>query len=190
MSIRMRSFMLVLGLLGLSSPLWAEPPTTWEARYGIHETPTDPQSPLTFTIKLSLERASLSGNSIGWRVASVQIRQLDASGNAVDLWVETNPVVQTTDGLWWIDHADAENLYASEFVLPPHIAGTADAQDPNHAALSYDIQGVPCEPPPAPEPPPYQITAAMNWRFMRVGEQNPISEGEDKPIEAEPPNGV
>lgn len=134
--------------------------------YSIHETPDDPSTPVVLTLTLSITASETSGNSVGWDVTSIEFRQPGTGGGADTVWIESAPSVPTSDGLWWIDHADANDPQEEEFVLPPHLTGTATAQDPNDDDLDYDFEGMAYAEPTSPEEPPYEITAAMDYIFL------------------------
>jgi hypothetical protein len=183
-----------LVLIGLAAqPLYGveEPPCCGAinstARYGIHETPADPNSPLTFLITLSLMASAGDCTATGWAITTVEIRQIDPNSGPDTVWTQADPNVPTPDGLWWVNHADVASPQANEFVLPPHLVGTAIADDPNDADLEYDFVGVTYTPPAAPETPPYDVTAALDYALVRVGEEIPIGEGSAEPTEGDPP---
>jgi hypothetical protein len=183
-----------LVLIGLAAqPLYGteEPPCVsaihWTARYGIHETPADPNSPLAFLITLSLAASAGDCTATGWTITTLEIRQLDPNGGSDTVWTQADPNVPTPDGLWWVVHADVASPQASEFVLPPHLIGTATAVDPNDANLEYDFVGVAYTPPAAPESPPYAVTAATTFALRGEGAQPPIAIGEAEPTETDPP---
>jgi hypothetical protein len=180
----------VLAALGLFGRLaCADPPTAWVVTYGIHETPTQSSGPIVFLVKLSLRRQNMDGSSIGWHITSIQIIQKGPNGSSDAVWTQDNPSVSSPDGLWWIDHANAEEPQPSEFELSPHLTGTAAAADPNLPDLTYDVKGEPYAVPLPPTQPPYVVTGAMDWNFTRVGDQNPLDEGSGDPIDVDPPEG-
>lgn len=168
-----------------------EPPclraATHTVRYGIHETPADPNSPLTFLITLSLAASAGDCTATGWHIATIELRQVDPNAGPDTVWTHDDPNVSTPDGLWWVSHADVSSPQSSEFVLPPHLVGTAAAADPNDADLEYDIVGVAYTPPAAPESPPYAVTAATTFELHIVGEPTPIESDSDAPVEVDPP---
>ena len=66
-------------------------------------------------------------------------------------WEDEDPEVDTTDGLWWVEHADPDNPVPSDFVETAPVAGTAIAADPEDPDLDFDVAGVPyTEPPEGP----------------------------------------
>jgi hypothetical protein len=169
----------VVGLVPVSSA----DPMTRDIEYVIHQTPTDPNSPISFRIKLSLESIDQRGNKIGWDITSIEIREI---GDPDAVWVDNDPIVPTQDGLWWVKHDDPNDPQHAEFTMPPRLHGTADAQLPTDDDLDYDFEGKKYTPPEAPEEPPYQITAALDYSFTLVGGKDPIGYGEDEPVEVPP----
>ncbi len=143
----------------------ADVPVSVDVEYWVHETPTDPESDVTFKIKLSLTEGAVDGDSIGWEIDSIEFRD---PGNPDTVWVDSSPSVPSADGLWWIDHADADEPQTEEFAEPPHLDGTGDAQDPNDDDLDYDFEGFTYTPPPPPAEPPYTVTASFNLYFARL----------------------
>jgi hypothetical protein len=171
-----------------TAPASSAQPMTKQIEYLIHETPTDPNSPVEFQVTLSLEESDQDGNFIGWDITSLEIEQV-VEGGANKVWLHADPNVPTQDGLWWVRHADPNDPTNDEFTVPPHLQGTAGAQDPGDDDLQYDIEGKPYVPPAAPEQPPYEITAALDYTFTLVGDDEPIGTGEDEPVDV-PPDGT
>ena len=162
--------------------------TLW---YLIHQEPTNHQSDVVFIVRLKVQAEDSDADSVGWRIVAAEFRQPDVGGGPDTVWLEASPAVDSPDGLWWCDHADFLDLQLSEFVLPPLLVGTADAEDPGQADLDYSFEGVSYDPPPGG--PPYDPTAALNYVFTIVGEPEPEEEGDDEPGEIdeenEPPIG-
>ncbi len=136
-------------------------------RYNIRETPGDPSSAVIWTIDLALQEEQVDGNDVGWLIDSVTISQLNATGQAANVWTEATPTVNSPDGLWWLEHADPQDPHRSEFAKPPVLESTATAQDPANADLNYYLKGVPYNPP--PEGPPFVNTGALAYTFTLVG---------------------
>lgn len=172
----------VLGLVPVSSA----DPMTGDIEYLIHETPADPNSPVDFRIKLSLESSDQDGDEIGWDITSIEIREV---GDPDAVWVDDDPIVPTEDGLWWVEHDDPNNPQNAEFTMPPRLQGTATAQQYAGDDLDYDFEGKTYTPPEPSGEPPYQITAALDYTFTLVGDNTPIADGEDEPVEVPPDGG-
>jgi hypothetical protein len=149
--------------------------------YAMHETPTVPTSPVTFVISMKLHAQDADRNWIGWKIERVAFRDPGPTPSADRRWVKVSPTVPTSDGLWWVYHANSEQPIRAEFVLPPRLVGTATAADVAYADLNYDFAGVPYPPPPGGAP--YNPTAALDYTMTLVGELLAIEEGEDEPID-------
>jgi hypothetical protein len=140
-----------------------------------------------FLITLTLAASDGNCSATGWAITTLEIRQLDPNNGPDTVWTKADPNVPTADGLWWVNHASVANPHAGEFVLPPHLVGTATATDSNGTDLEYDFVGVTYTPPATPTSPPYAVTAATTYELRLVGEQTPIAEGSDDPTETDPP---
>jgi hypothetical protein len=151
--------------------------------YSVYATPTDPESAVVFIASLTLVADSASAEEVGWEVTEIRFTQPGEGSNPDIVWVESTPVVESPDGLWWVDHADVENPVDSEFVMPPLLTGTALPEDPAEDDLDYTLEGVTYTPPQTPEEPPHATTAAMDYSFQRAMAQAPIEEEEDELVE-------
>jgi hypothetical protein len=176
---------------GLAALLFGAVPTfgqTKTVQYYIHETPTDPSSPITLKVSLWLQEEQVEGNSAAWRVVMVELRQPRSAGGPDRVWLAEEPYVDTPDGLWWVEHEDPSDPKHYEFVLPPNVIGTAKAEDPNDPDVQYDIAGVPYSEPLLPDTPPYETTVALNYVLILLGDPLPLQEGEEEPAELPPDN--
>ena len=54
-------------LTAVAAPALADP-ATFDLSYRLHEDPTDPNSPVTIAIRLSLEQAASDGEAVGWEI--------------------------------------------------------------------------------------------------------------------------
>lgn len=160
-------------------------PGNQTVEYRIRETPTDPDSLVVFVIIMELAPSDSDGNEIGWEITEMEFHQTHRFESECTIWVEESPMVPSADGLWWIEHQDPENPELSEFVMPPLLEGTADAQDPSNPDLHYRLEGVTYAPPPPPGRQPFDITAALDYQFTLVGEQDPFEEGKEEPVEVD-----
>lgn len=165
----------------LAEPTGSE---TLLVQYKLRETPSDPNSAVTWTIGLYLKEKQVDSNDVGWLIESIKISQLDSVGLPENVWTEETPTVDSSDGLWWAEHADPNDPQASEFVEPPLLESTATTEDPASADLDYYLEGVPYNPPSGG--PPYVETGALNYTFTLVGSSDPEHEGEDEPVDIPP----
>ena len=166
-----------MGLLASVSSA-TEPPIKQDVVYKIHD---DPNSPITFTIWLSLEEAAVDGNSIGWEILKVRFRQIGEAGGPDTIWSVSDPNVPTPGGLWWVDHVDGGNPQLAEFDDPPHLTGVATSDDPSGTDLKYDFEGVSYTPPPSGLP--WDPTAALDYELKLKGESTALESGDDEPVE-------
>ena len=154
-----------------------EIPTNYNVVYRIHDDPNDPNSPITFAVWLKLTSRDVDGHSVGWEIDEIRFRDPNSSGDTI--WTESDPDVPTADGLWWVEHDDVENPLLKEFGDPPHLKGTAAANDPNDVDLDYDFQGSTYS-----GSPPWSSTAGLDYDFELV-ETPPasVASGTDGPVE-------
>ena len=151
----------------------------------IYDDPTDPNSKVVFTIELFLTADSETSGElgtdgeVGWDITSIQLTQYEAAGDRV--WVENTPVVDTSDGLWWVYHANTKTPADDEFLMPPYTYGLALAQDPQDQDLAYEFEGKEYT---GSNPPFGNNTAAMVYRMAEEEDGTPVesSEGEDEPV--------
>ena len=149
-------------------------------QFELHETIGQPFSDKDFLITMGLMKEQQDGDSIGWDVVVVTVRELD-NGNVVETWFTTNPTINTADNLWWIEHADPDNPANSEFLIPPLIEGTAGHVNPTEAALEFKFEGALYVAPPGG--PPYDDTASLTTLLKEEGDPTPKKEEEDEPVE-------
>jgi hypothetical protein len=172
--------MITLILTAVAAPALADP-ATFDLSYRLHEDPTDPNSPVTIAIRLSLEQAASDGEAVGWEIVEARFREIGEGGQPDGTWTATLPVVSTPHGLWWVEHADAQAPQLGEFVSPPPLSGEAPADDPGAPSLLYDMEAGAYTTP--PEGDPWNVTTALTYTFTVAGEQKPKGKGKDKPTE-------
>ena len=120
----------------------------------------DPTSAIDFTLTMALMIEEQDGDNIGWDVMSLTIREWDANGTVLNTWYTTEPLVDTPDQLWWIEHANPAAPVNSEFLVPPRIADTAPHVNPTEASLEFDIEGNIYVPPPSGAP--FETTGSLD----------------------------
>jgi len=155
----------------------AAPPEQQDVVFRIHDDPNDPNSDIVFTVWLELTPSALDGDSIGWDVKQIHFRRIGQGGGPDTLWTESDPNVPTGDGLWWVDHADADNPQLSEFEDLPQLQGVAPADDPNDKDLDYDFEsdtyagtGL------------WPVTVELRYEFQVEGGPTPLEIGDDEPV--------
>lgn len=140
--------------------------------YSIRETPSDPQSPVVFTVTLRLVADHRDGNLVAWTVESATFDKL---GTESKQWIIENPSLsENPDQYWMIKHADPLNPQTIEFAVPPRLMGTAEAQDLAYDDLEYDFQTVHDE---------GRIALAQTsarYHFQQVAEPEPEEESEEE----------
>ena len=166
----------------------ADPPPDVTVPFEMHEDPNDSESDVVFIVTFDLEGEDWVGDSVGWRLANVEFREI-GTGAPDTVWNEDSAYALGIDGLWWVDHADRYDPLPSEFVLAPIIAGLATAQDPADDDLDYFLGGVAYDPPPGG--PPYPTTAALDYEFttgddpvvvVKVSDPNPDPDVEPETV--------
>lgn len=163
-------------MAAVGSPAARALPADRTILYQIHETPTNPESPVVFKIELEISAvmADPEEDTIGWEVTEAVFTIVDTGGDIV--WSIAEPDVDTPDGLWWVEHADVTKPVQSEFVLAPPLAGTADPDDPQDDDLLYDFVGAEFQ-----GTPPYQTTGAMYYTFaMAADPEEPVEDGDPR----------
>ena len=155
----------------------AELPPDQTVYYKIRETPKDPESDVVFVLQLEVEAVDSDGDWIGWEVTTLEIRKPPGTGQSWTIWTENSPSVDTTDGLWRIEHADPQAPKLSEFLEPPLIEGTVAAEDPSNPDMEYSVDGVVYQAPALPGGPPFAPTGALDYVLTYEGEEEPAAEG-------------
>jgi len=154
--------------------------------YALHAEPSDPESPVLFTVSYFLTLAEQGEGSAGWRVDKVRFKQYDAEGELIGVWKIENPILNTPDGLWWTQHARAVAPELAEFTLPPRISGTALSEFGSPHDLDFEFEGLDRDPSAQSETPPDSGT--LSWYLAYSGASSPESEGDDEPVDIEGPH--
>ena len=171
-------------LLALCGVVDARPPD-FTIQFNYHEATGVPGSDIEFQVTMGLMKEVQDGDSIGWKIQVVTIRELD-NGNVVETWFTTSPTVNTADNRWWIEHDDPNNPVNSEFLIPPLIYGTAGHVNPTEAALEFDIEGAVYVAP--PEGAPFENTASLTTLLQEEGDPAPPPKKKEReePVDTPP----
>ena len=167
-------------LLAFCGVVDARPPD-YTLQFDLHETVGVPLSNKDFLVTMGLMKDQQDGDSIGWRVQVVTIREVNGFGEVVETWFTTDPDVDTADQLWWIAHADPDNPVNSEFLIPPLIFGTAGHVNPTEPALYFGFEGAVYVAPPGG--PPFTDTLALTTLLQEEDNPTPKKEETDEPVE-------
>ncbi len=173
-------------------------PANRVVHYAIRVDPTNPNSRVQYVLSVTISAQAQDGDWIGWEVESYRITEKALLGSDT-VWAIDFPFVDTTDGLWWVEHADPDGPIRPEFVEPAGVIGTAVANDPADPDLYFDVVGVPYTQP--PEGAPFEVTGALDFAFWAMeepppspppGEQGPPppppdppdDKGDDEPVDS------
>ena len=178
---RLRNCATVLAVLFVFCGVADARPPDFTLQFNFHKTVGDPTSDIDFQLTMGLMKEEQDGDDIGWHVQVVTIRQVDENGNVVATWFKTNPFVDTTDELWWIEHDDPKNPVNREFLIPPLIYGTAGHVNPSEAALEFEFEGDLYVAPPGGAP--FPETASLTTLLKEEGNPTPKKDEEKEPVE-------
>lgn len=190
-AIAMRALCVVGTLVSVSRPntVTAEVPTHRTITFTIHEVPSDPQSGVVWTIRLSITATTVCDTAVGWQVEDVWVEQHNDAYVPHRLWNDYMPLVNTSDGLWWIAHGDPMNPQPSEFTDLPALGGIASIVQNSTFNLEYVLEGAST---PLSSPNGGAISQ-VRFSLACMGEGEPVDEGEDEPAEVtdeeDPPLG-
>lgn len=149
---------------------------TMSVRYRIFVNPEVPAEGEAWRLSLGLRAADSGSQGIGWEVERVSLRRPGQSTVCDDFWVDSSPIVDTTDGLWWIDHADPQQPELAEFLEPPHISGLAAIESGGATQeLEYWFAASGLESQSAG-------TAYLDYWWRLDGEDEPEDEGDEEPV--------
>lgn len=174
--------LLMAAFLMVPSSAVASLPPDRTVTFVLHEVPDDPESPVKLTIALELSAEEDSyGNEIAWSVLAAEFVRPANGSNPELVWNATNPLIDTTDGLWWVEHVDPMEPKASEFVLPPAISGLALARYETDEDIDFDLMGEFYDE--VERGNPYPNTGALTYSLVTHVAHEPIEEGDDEPVE-------
>ncbi len=150
-------------------------------RYRIHSDPTNTESAVVWDIILQLVAKQRNEQQVGWEVETITFHHLTSENDPVS-WSNVAPPVGTPDGLWWVEHLDADQPQTDEFLQPPPMSGVGLPLDPANGQLTYSIAGVPNL-----LPGPFEHTAALTYSFSAddpptsAEEEDEVAEGDSGP---------
>ncbi|MBI3836127.1 MAG: hypothetical protein HY287_17535 [Planctomycetes bacterium] len=143
--------------------------------FKIHEDPSNPLSQVTTIVTAHLSAMDRIDDKVAWRIDSLEFYRPATA----QTWTKTLPTVSTSDGLWWIKHADADAPQASEFLVPPSVTGEAIANSSAYANLAYDLVGHSYT-----GTGPYAITSSLSYYLHPIAGLDPDDEGDHEPVES------
>ena len=153
--------------------------------YRIYENTEEPQERrVAFTAELTLTAVQTVGDSVGWQITEVRLHRLGTKGETEAAWVEPFPFFESFDGLWWIQHHDPHAPQLSDFARSPCLTGLAYSETPGERDLVYRLEDVAHVS--AADGQPFEVTAALDYLFLRAGSSEPEGEGDDEPAGVEP----
>ncbi|MCP4246991.1 MAG: hypothetical protein GY778_08065 [bacterium] len=185
--------MVVLTLgLGGPKPAAAALPDDQIVQYVIREDPGDDDSAVVFGFEFTLHAVGTDGGSVEWELTQLVLIEVDSDGAAAADWEDAWAAFDTTNGTWWVAHADPQSPTLAEFADPPVLNGTAQASDPADADLDYTIEGTTCD------STCQQMfdgdVAVIDYDFTETGQQSPRFSGIDESVAVEidelPPYGT
>ncbi len=167
----------------------ADLPGNRTIKYHIRQTPSDPQSDIIWTVELDISASDSNGESVGWQIGAMHIRDHDTSYSPLRSWIKTSPQVNTPDGLWWVDHADHMDPLASEYDVTPLLEGTAITTRQSGGDLEYSFAGDSY----GGSPSYGGKVSGLTFSFILPEKEDPEIEADDEPGEIDeendPPGG-
>ncbi len=155
---------------------YSQTPQDQTVRFLIRENPQNPESPVKFSIQVELKAAEVDGNSVAWIVQYATFQRI-SNGVVLAEWQQDAPEVISSDGYWWVEHADAAAPLTSEFKQPPRLLGRATSLAESVPDLDFDIKGS-IQSPPSGNP----ALTSLNYSLAFVGNTAPEEEGDDEPV--------
>ncbi len=165
------------------SPLLAQETPDHVVEYVVREDPDDITSDTLMIVTLELWISEATETSIGWDVGNVRFTKPGQSGEPDTTWMDHSPRLTTTDGLWWTEHEDPQQITAAEFNELPYVEGVALADDPAEEDLDYDIQG---HGETVIQSAPTATASRMTYAFSKLQSSQLLVEGEEDPVEVDP----
>lgn len=153
----------------------ADLPSPMTPTFFIREVPTDPESDIVFTITVKIQAVDIDQDWVAWDVTDIAVREIGSNGATINEWTDAAPTVETTSGLWWVEHVDPQAPQIWEFNTPPLIYGTASAQGGTPTDLDYVLEGNTCDA--ACQQMYNGSVGALDFELDLVGEPDPYHQG-------------
>ena len=179
-------FVLLTVCFAVSRPTFAGDPIYVD--YSVRADPGDEESDVLYVFSLGLSEVNVDSEGIDWKVVELVIVEVNNSGGHDKYWSEDDPLVGTTNGLWWVEHADTSKPIAEEFHSPPLIIGTAITHDVNDGDMDYDFVGEEYVTPPGELTPHDGRVTSLTHTITETGQSQNASEGDDEPMEVDEPD--
>lgn len=153
--------------LSLSGSVSLATPTEQSINYSIYVDENDLSQGIYYDYTLDLSPVAQDGNSIGWSIDRVTFHRHETDTKDENIWSEEFPEVLSPDGLWWIDHVDAENPTIEEFLMPPAVTGDARSLWLPDEVIMYWFMGIYYE---SCGSSPFPVTGAVRIRVQEEGD--------------------
>lgn len=125
-------------LLFAEVPAIAAPPDYYDVHYTYREA-NDETGPRKVKLTLDLKNMDTNATQIEWKCDEIRITAFSSNGEVWATWKDETCAFDTTNGRWWVTHADKEAPDADEFLSPPDFAGTADYVSGTEDTFYYEI---------------------------------------------------
>lgn len=181
-------FVLLAVCFVVASPTFADDPIYVD--YSVREDPSDEESDVLYVFSLGLSEVNVDCDGIWWKVEELVIVEVNNSGGHDKYWSEDDPLVGTSNGLWWVEHANTSKPIAEELHSPPLIIGTAVAHDTNDEDMDYDVEGEEYVTPPGELTPYDGRVTSLTHTIAETGQSQSASEGDEDPAEVDPPEDL
>jgi hypothetical protein len=116
--------------------------------YDIKSDSSNPSSTTVIRLTLKLHAVQQVDDQIAWQVLECWVRH-PTVGSPDEVWLESLPAVGTSDGLWWVQHANPAEPAVTDFTAVPLISGRGTRVGGQGDDLDYAFEGT-SEPPPSP----------------------------------------
>lgn len=154
----------------------SQPPDKFELHFVF---PADPNTGDHFQALLTMVPDEQSGNLVGWRADTIEIREYDSGNSEIGYWLDQSSTLNTADGLFWIRHEQPATPELSEFQALPLLTGAAsEAGAATTPSLEYSLEANTT----AADVSGDGMVKEMNYALKFSDESEPVAEGEDDPV--------